>query len=319
MQTVLQRRQLIFTAAALGTTLLLPACGGGGNDTDLEDRRNLMELSESKAELSVFVEAVGAAGLRDTLTGSGSNTVFAPTNDAFTALLAELGTTKDALFADKATLTAVLKYHFLGKIMARESFPLGKAIEPMQPGFFKIEETGNNAFTITDGRNRLCNIVSTDSLALNGVLHTIGRVLLPADKDIVQTASGMPALGTFVDAVAAAGLTDTLKAAGPLTVFAPSNDAFAALLTELGVTQAALLADQAQLRKILTYHVLASRTLKREIPTNEAITTTEGETIRVNSSYQITDARGRLSGISTADVFNTNGVIHVIDKVLLPA
>jgi len=316
--TVLRRRQLILGAAAFGGALVLQGCGGGGGGADLDDRKNLYDLASAKPELSVFIEAVNAAGLRETVENQGSNTVFAPTNDAFNALFAELGTTKQALFADTATLTAVLKFHILGKVMSRDTIPEGKAIEPIGGGFFKIDGL-NNVYTFTDGRNRNGTVISFDSLALNGVLHTLDRVMLPANRNIVQTAATKPELATLVAALTAAGLNDTLSGAGPFTLFAPSNDAFASLLAELGVTQAALLADTTQLRNILTYHVLQSRKLVDEIETDSAQTTLQGANFRLNSNDQITDTRGRMANITTADIINTNGVIHIIDKVLLPA
>lgn len=315
MTRTLNRRRLILSTAALCGTAMLSACGGG---SDLGDRRNLVDLAASKPELSVFVEALNAAGLTDTLKGSGPFTVFAPTNDAFTSLLGELGTTKDALLADKPTLTAVLKYHVLNKLVPRADIPSGKAIEPVGGGFFKIDKMGD-AYNVTDGRNRVSHVVSTDSFALNGVLHEVDHVLLPANKDIVQTAQATPSLSVLVAAVVAAGLVDTLKGPGPYTVFAPTNDAFAALLTELGITQDALLADTALLTKVLSYHVLPARALKAEIPFDTLITTVQGSPLRISSAFQITDQRGRVSLITAADVLAGNGVVHIVDKVLLPA
>ena len=320
MNSSVHRRSLILTAAALGSSILLPACGGGGNDGGggaIALPPNINQVALSKPELSIFVEAVSAAGLTATLAGSGPFTVFAPNNDAFTALLGELGVSKDALFADKALLTTVLKYHVLSSLVLKANIPLGKAIVPLEGGFFKIESQGG-AFKVTDGRNRVTNVVSTDSIAINGVVHVVDRVLLPANKDIVQTAQSTPSLSILVEAVVAAGLVATLKGSGPFTVFAPTDDAFAALLTELGLTKQALLADAALLTKVLTYHVVPARVLKAEIPLNTPIATVQGQTITINGSLQITDQRGRTSGISATDIFNTNGVVHVIDKVLLP-
>jgi uncharacterized surface protein with fasciclin (FAS1) repeats len=279
---------------------------------------NLVQSAQGKPELSVFVEAVNAADLGATLQGSGPYTVFAPTNDAFTALLGELGVTKDALLANKPLLTTVLKYHVLSGAVHKADIPLGKAIVPLAGGFFKIEAEGS-ALKLTDGRNRVTNVVSTDGTALNGVLHVVDRVLLPANKDIVQTAQATPSLSILVEAVVAAGLVDTLKGPGPYTVFAPTNTAFVALLAELGVTKDALLADTALLTKVLTYHVLPTRVLKAAIPLNTPITTVQGQTIVINSSLLIIDQRGRSGGIVATDIFNTNGVVHVIDKVLLPS
>ena len=126
---------------------------------------------------------------------------------------------------------------------------------------------------MTDGRNRVTNITTTDIQASNGVVHLVDRVLLPADKDIVATASALPDFSILVEAVAAAGLVGTLQGAGPFTVFAPTNAAFAALLMELGVTKEALLADKALLTTVLTYHVIPARVLKAEVPLNTPIAT----------------------------------------------
>ena len=144
------------------------------------------------------------------------------------------------------------------------------------------------------------------------------KVLLPADKDIVATASALPDFSILVEAVVAAGLASTLQGAGPFTVFAPTNAAFAALLTELGVTKDALLANKTLLTQVLTYHVVPARVLKAEVPVNTAFTTVQGLTFTINSSLVITDQNMRTSNIVTADVFTSNGVIHVVDKVILP-
>jgi uncharacterized surface protein with fasciclin (FAS1) repeats len=162
-------------------------------------------------------------------------------------------------------------------------------------------------------------VTATDTLASNGVIHTINRVILPADKNIVQTAQSLPDFSILVEAVVAANLAATLSGSGPFTVFAPTNAAFAALLTELNLSKEALLADTALLTRVLTYHVLPSRVLKAQVPVGTAITTVEGGTFTVNSSLAITDQRNRPSQIGATDVFTSNGVIHVIDRVLLPA
>jgi uncharacterized surface protein with fasciclin (FAS1) repeats len=102
-------------------------------------------------------------------------------------------------------------------------------------------------------------------------------------------------------------------------VFAPTNDAFAALLAELGISKAALLADRPLLTKVLTYHVVPGRVLRAQVPVGPAITTLQGETFTVDSTLAITDRRGRRASITATDVFTSNGVIHVLDRVILPA
>jgi uncharacterized surface protein with fasciclin (FAS1) repeats len=325
MYTLLNRRRQLITygAAALGAALFLPGCGGGGSDdktigTQLDERKNLMNLAESKPELSVFVEAVNACGLRETLEASGTNTVFAFTDSGFTALLGELGRSKDQLFADKATLTVILKFHILGKVQFTEAIVEGHAIEPIGGGFFKIDKE-NNVFKATDGRNRVCTLVGTDSVALNGALHTLDRVMLPADKDIVVTCQATPEVSVCAQAITAAGLSDTLKQPGPFTFFCPTDEAFNAVLVELNITLQVFLADAALCRRIMTCHMVPARKFKKEFVTDAPVTTVQGTTIKINGNFQVIDARGRVCNIRRADVLNTNGVVHVCDKVILPA
>lgn len=299
----------VFSALLLA---VVAGCGGGG-----DDRGNVVQIAQSDSRFSILAEAVQAAGLADTLSAPGPITVFAPTNDAFSALLGELGVTKDQLLANKPLLTAVLKYHVVAGEVPSSAVPLGKAIRPVDGGFFKIDKVGAD-LVITDGRNRTSKIVQADVAAANGVIHAVDKVLLPADKTIVQLAAGNPDFSILVEAVTAAGLVDTLSASGPFTVFAPTNAAFGSLLTELGLTKAQLLADTALLTKVLTYHVVPGLVLKADVPLNTAITTVEGGTFTVGPTLAITDQRARLSNIVATDVLASNGVVHVLDKVMLP-
>ncbi len=297
----------------LSMVAVLAACGG-----DDDEHRVIVDVAKGDPRLSILVEAVTAADLAGTLSAPGPYTVFAPTNDAFAALLAELGVTKDQLLANKPLLTAVLKYHVLAGRVPAAQVPLGKAITPLEGGIFKIDQV-DGALRTTDGRNRSGRIVQTDVEASNGVIHVIDKVLLPADKSLVQTVLATPALSILGEAVVAAGLVDTLNGTGPFTVFAPTNDAFAALLAELGVTKDQLLANKPLLTQVLTYHVLAGRVLKADVPVNTPITTVQGGTFSVSPALSITDQRGRSAAIVATDVLASNGVAHVIDKVILPA
>jgi uncharacterized surface protein with fasciclin (FAS1) repeats len=319
-----QRRSFLKTSMSLSAvaaaSALLAACGGSDDDTPAAPTQNIVQLAQATPSLSILVEAVVAAGLANTLSGTGPFTVFAPTNDAFAALLTELGVTKQQLLANTSLLTTVLLYHVVGASVKKADIPLGKAIDPVLTGtkdIFKIDAVGSNV-VITDGRNRKSNITATDILATNGVVHIIDKVILPADKDIVQTAQALPDFSILVEAVIAADLVTTLKGTGPFTVFAPTNAAFAAALTELGVSKEALFANKALLTKILTYHVVSGRVLKADVPVGPAITTVQGETFTVNAQLRITDRENRQAAITATDVLTSNGVIHVIDKVILP-
>jgi uncharacterized surface protein with fasciclin (FAS1) repeats len=300
--------------AAIALIGLVAACGGSD---DPPPPGTVAEVAGADGRFTTLVEAIAAAGLTQTVSGTGPFTVFAPTDDAFTALLSELGITKAQLLADKPLLTSVLTYHVLPALVRSSQVPVGKAITTVQGGIFKVDASGSG-LEVTDGRNRKAKITATDIPASNGVIHVIDKVLLPADKNIVQTAQANPDFSILVEAVVAADLVNALSAPGPLTVLAPTNAAFAALLTELGVTKSQLLADKALLTKVLTYHVVDGRVLKADVPINSPIASLQGETFTVSNAFAISDQRSRIANIVMTDVLASNGVVHVIDKVILP-
>jgi uncharacterized surface protein with fasciclin (FAS1) repeats len=306
-------RKLRLMLGALTVSVFAAGCGGGGGTSNPD----IVHLAEGNSDLSILVEAVTAAGLTNTLKGPGPLTLFAPTNAAFASLLTELGITKAQLLADKELLTTVLTYHVVAGNGPKASIPLGKAITSAQGSIFKID-TVSGSLKITDGRNRVSTITATDLNASNGVVHVIDKVILPANKNIVATAQSLPDFSILVEAIVAADLQGTLSGSGPFSVFAPTNAAFAALLTELGISKEALLANKVLLTKVLTYHVVSGRVLKADVPVGAALTTVQGETFTVNSSLAIIDQRARTSNIVATDVLTSNGVIHVVDKVILP-
>jgi len=310
---------MTLTRSSLALTLagLLAACGSDTADAGTPTQ-NVVQLAQGNPDLSILVEAVVAADLGGTLTAPGPYTVFAPTNAAFAALLTELGVTKAQLLADKPLLTAVLQYHVLGARVAKSQIPLGKAITPVGGGFFKIDQSGPD-LVITDGRNRTAKILATDIPASNALVHVVDKVILPANKNVVQTAQSLPDFSILVEAVVAADLAATLSGPGPFTVFAPTNAAFAALLTELGVSKADLLANKPLLTKVLTYHVLGARVLKADVVPGAQPNTVQGENFSISAALAITDKRARVANIVATDVLTSNGVIHVIDRVILPA
>ena len=291
--------------------------------------KSILDVAQKTPELSSLVKAAIFASkdmdLVKLLGKRGTLTVFAPTNTAFDALAAELlgagKTATDLLVpANKDLVRAVLQYHVLGAVVPKAAIPFGKPIDPLLEGkdIFKIDMVGAKII-INDGRNRKSEITATDIAARNGVVHLINKVLLPADKDIVETALALkPEFSILVEAVVAADLASALKGIGPLTVLAPTNDAFAALLAELKITKAALLADKPLLVSVLTYHVIPGLILKADVPLQVPVKTLQGDTLTVDSSFKITDQRGRTSALVATDVLAKNGVIHVIDRVILP-
>merc|ERR1712194_864323 len=160
------------------------------------------------------------------------------------------------------------------------------------------------------------SVSTADISCSNGVIHVIDSVLLPPVPDIVETAISAGSFAVLVEALQTAGLVDALKGAGPFTVFAPTDAAFTALLDTLGVTKAELLARD-DLADILKYHVLSgSSVMSADLASTQDVTTLEGSELTVTKDGSTVKAGS--ADVSTADISCSNGVIHIIDSVLLP-
>jgi uncharacterized surface protein with fasciclin (FAS1) repeats len=321
-ESIEMKRQFLKYLFAVCATAILAACGGSDDPAPAPaPTKNIVELAAATPDLSTLVTAVTAAGLTSTLSGPGPFTVFAPTNAAFAKIPAA---TLNALLADKAALTKVLTYHVVNGKTLKADIPLGKPITTLQTGTITINVVGSDVI-ITDAKGGKSKIVTTDILATNGVVHVIDTVIMPADtpapaptKNIVELAAATPDLSTLVTAVTAASLTATLSGPGPFTVFAPTNAAFAKIPT---ATLNTLLADKAGLTKVLTYHVVQGKVLKADIPLGTAIATVQTGTVTINAvgpDVIITDAKGGKSKIIATDILATNGVVHLIDTVIMP-
>ncbi|MBK9124660.1 MAG: fasciclin domain-containing protein [Chloroflexi bacterium] len=277
----------------------------------------IVDIAVADGRFTTLVAAVQAAGLVDALNGEGPLTVFAPTDDAFAALPEG---TVEALLNDIPTLTDILLYHVVaGQALAADVVTL-EGVTTLQGSDITIEVT--DAGVVLNGS---VNVIITDIIASNGVIHVIDAVLLPPTPE--QPIEDAPAAGTIVEiavadgrfttlvaAVQAAGLVDALNGEGPLTVFAPTDDAFAALPAG---TVEALLNDIPTLTDILLYHVVAGQALAADVVTLDSVTTLQGSDITI----EVTDAGVVLNGsvnVIITDIIASNGVIHVIDAVLLP-
>lgn len=278
-------------------------------DAELAD---IVGVATDAGTFTTLLTAVEAAGLVDTLKGAGPFTVFAPTDEAFAALPAG---TLEAWLADPEALSEVLLYHVVsGEVRAADVIGLDGATS-VQGEDIAITVDGD-AVMVNEA-----NVVTRDIGASNGVIHVIDQVILPPSMaqaadigDIVQTAQAAGGFTTLLAAVEAAGLVDTLKGDGPFTVFAPTDEAFAALPAG---TLEALLADTEALSQILLYHVVAGQVTADQVVELDTAQTVEGSdvTIRVeNGKVFINDAE-----VVATDILTSNGVIHVIDQVILPA
>ncbi len=323
----------LAAALALTSTALLTGCGSSDDHP-----ASIATTATNTASLSTLLAVAKFASnnndLVDILSNPGTLTVFAPSNTAFDALAVELTGSATAKATDlltdanKPLLRTVLQYHILSSKVVAANIPFGKSITPVQGSIFKID-TGTPP-VITDGRNRKSNITATNIDASNGVVHLIDKVLLPANKNIVETALGLaPEFSTLVAALQFASnnndLVTLVSGTGPFTVFAPTNKAFDDLAVELTRNPAAKAADlltaanKPLLRDVLSYHIVTSRVLKGEIPLNTAISTAlPTRSFQITPALEIADGAGRTSKIIITDVLTSNGVVHAIDKVILP-
>ena len=248
--------------------------------------------------------AVIAANLQGTLSGPGPFTVFAPTDAAFAALPAG---TVDALLADIPALTNILTYHAVGASALSTSLTNGQLVTTLQGQKVTVTINNGNVF-INNAQVTVADIVAT-----NGVVHVIDAVLLPPTGTVVDVVVNSPNHTTLEAAVIAAGLAGTLSGTGPFTVFAPTDAAFAALPAG---TVDALLADIPALTNILTYHAVAGSAFSAGLNNGQMITTVQGQKVTVtinNGNVFINNTQ-----VTVADIVATNGVVHVIDAVLLP-
>ena len=290
----------------------------------------VLATNAETGEFSILIADLQAAdpAVIETLGKKGPFTVFAPTDAAFQALLAELGLTAEQLLSDQALLTQVLLYHVArGDIDSIEVLKR-KGIPTLQGGSLAQEDG-----TLTDASCRISNIVTTDIQASNGVIHVIDRVVLPPstpseDKNkvcnsIVDVALAANAeSGEFSILIAALqaanpSLIQRLSNKGEFTVFAPTDAAFQALLAELGVTADELLSNQRLLTRVLRYHVVANELESPDVLSRDHIRTIENGILRQSGGI-LTDERGRTATIISVDIEAGNGIIHVIDHVLLP-
>jgi uncharacterized surface protein with fasciclin (FAS1) repeats len=292
-------------ALAAPAALACDTCGCQGHTHAETEMPDLVDVAVAAGSFDTLVEAVQAAGLVDTLKGEGPFTVFAPTDAAFATIPAE---TLQALLGDREALTEVLTYHVVsGLVPASDVVALDWA-ETVSGSAARVRVEDGEVF-IDDAR-----VVQTDIQASNGIIHVIDAVIQPR-PDIVETAVAAGAFETLVTAVKAADLVETLQGKGPFTVFAPSDAAFAALPEG---TIPSLLRDKTALTGVLTYHVVSGRILAEDIPVGETnIATVNGQTLRIvkNERGEVTIDGAR---VVTADVLAGNGVIHVIDAVVLP-
>lgn len=318
-----------ISAVLLACTLVFTSCDKDDDETTppVVQLSSIAEIATDNGSFTILLDALTRTGLAATVADdSQTYTVFAPTDDAFIALLAELGfNSLDELEAALGTegLQNVLLYHLLGTVVTSDMVSTGyirslatnASMDALS--FYANTSTGvviNDRATVT----------TPDVIASNGVIHIVDRVILPltifellelsADYATLTTALGI------ADGELDALLSDA--AAGPFTLFAPNEAAFGNLLTELNLADVPALVDALGtdgLSGVLTYHVVAGNFNSDEVPSG-AVPTVNGDSVTINltSGVVITDTQGRTSTVIAVDIQGTNGVIHGVDTVILP-
>lgn len=272
--------------------------------------KDIVDTAVGAGSFNTLVAAVKAAGLVDTLKSEGPFTVLAPTDDAFAKL--PKGTVETLLKPENLKkLQGILTYHVIpGSAMASDVVKLKSA---------KTVQGQDVTIKVTDGGVMIngAKVVKTDIKCSNGVIHVIDSVILPPEKkaDIVDTAVSAGSFNTLVAAVKAAGLVETLKGDGPFTVFAPTDDAFAkipaATLKELLKPE-----NKEKLAGILTYHVVSGKVMAADVVKLTSAKTVNGQEVKI----KVADGGVMVNGakVLKTDIECGNGVIHIIDSVIMP-
>ena len=283
----------------------------------MDEAQSIAEIAAEDGRFNTLVAAVTAAGLAETLSGEGTFTVFAPTDDAFAAL--PEGTVESLLEDPQGALTDILLYHVVDSVVPAETVVTLDSATTMQGEDVAISVVDGEVFL-----NESAKVIITDIEASNGIIHVIDAVILPPSmsaaaaktgKSIAEIAAEDGRFNTLVAAVTAAGLAETLSSEGTFTVFAPTDDAFAALPE--GTVESLLEDPQGALTDILLYHVVDSVVPAETVVTLDSATTMQGEDVAiavVDGEVFLNDS----AKVIITDIEASNGIIHVIDAVILP-
>ncbi|QDU47473.1 Immunogenic protein MPT70 precursor [Symmachiella dynata] len=296
---MLKRTTMLASALFAVTVICSPAVG---------QEKDIVDTAVGAGSFKTLAAALQAADLVEALKSEGPFTVFAPTDEAFSKL--PKGTVETLLKPEnKDQLVSILTYHVTKGIV-----PAAKVVE------LKGAKTLNGQqvdIAVADGNVKVddANVVKTDIRCSNGIIHVIDQVILPATDDIPTTAVKAGNFSTLVAAAKAAGLVEALSSAGPLTVFAPTDEAFAKL--PAGTVESLLKPEnKAKLAAILKYHVVKGRVYSADALAAGKANTLQGDALSIAMHGQA--AMVNEAKLIATDIDASNGVIHVIDSVLLP-
>jgi uncharacterized surface protein with fasciclin (FAS1) repeats len=299
---------------------------------DNESQPTIVDIASGDAQFSTLVRALERTNLVTTLDGSGQFTVFAPTNAAFTTFFTSLGAGVTVENVDTAVLKSILLNHVIGSEIKSGALPAAtyaSTLSPLNtsvnaPTISMFVQKSGSVVTINGGSaNGGATVTSADLDASNGVIHVVSNVI--AIPTVVNHAIANPDFTSLVGALTSAGQPDfvsILSGVGPFTVFAPNNAAFTSLNTELAPGGIAGV-SAANLTKVLTYHVVSPANVRSTSLTEGQVVTpiltpAQTFTVLLSGGARLRDANNRECNIIATDVQASNGVIHVLSKVLLP-
>ncbi len=309
---------LLLASAALAATLA-PAVTAGEKAATCSASATKMSANSAAGDIvstavaagnfNTLATALQAAGLVETLKGEGPFTVFAPTDAAFAKIPRDV--LADLLKPEnKSKLVDVLTYHVVpGKVLAADVVKLSSAttVNGQRIDVRVVEGTVS-----IDGSK----IEKTDILCSNGVIHVIDTVVMPSTANLVETAQRAGTFGTLIAAAKAAGLAETLMKDGPFTILAPTDAAFAKLPP--GTVEGLLKPENKEkLANILKLHVISGRVYADQARKLSEAPTLEGRKLPIQASRDALTIGG--AKVSATDIDAKNGVIHVIDSVILPS
>ncbi|MEM6673911.1 MAG: fasciclin domain-containing protein [Planctomycetota bacterium] len=317
MKTILALSSIALGAAAFASTTAdekpCPSTCGSSPRAALASNtaeKDIVDTAIEAGNFKTLAAALGAADLVEAMRAKGPFTVFAPTDAAFAKLPEG---TLDTLLKEenKGMLAGILTYHVVpGKLdsdtIVKEEFTTATTLNGQRIDI-KIEEGA----VYVDG----AKVTATDIPCTNGVIHVIDSVITPVSDNLVEVAAGAKSFTTLLAAAKAAGLADTLSKGGPFTIFAPTDEAFGKLPEG---TIASLLKpeNKGKLQAILKHHVVEGR-----VYADQAAGLTMAATLNETKlPVAIGEGKAMIGGanIVTTDIEASNGVIHVIDAVLIP-
>lgn len=295
-----------------GAAVALQPCSEGAKSAEARITRHeigtIAEVAAANPDFKTLVTAASAAGLIETLGSKGPFTVFAPTNEAFAKV------DKNALASllkpeNKDKLRAVILYHVVsGKVESSQALTLTNAATVNGQ---RIDLKVKQGKLMIDG----ATVTATDVAASNGVIHVIDTVLMPATENIAGVAQSAGKFKTLLAAAKAAGITDALTGSEPLTVLAPTDEAFEKL--PKGAVENLLKPENKEtLKKVLLLHVVPGRVYSDQVVKLTSAKSLDGQTLTPAAK----DGKVMINGaqVIAADIEATNGVVHVIDTVLMP-